>query len=140
MPVDVLREPDNPADKNAVALFAGGTQIGYLSAESAPWYAHALDSGEVEFTATLSDLYEFETDDERMLVSGEVTLTEHRLTRVESISWLAVVGAAASGSLNAFSIASLFVLAVAGQAIRWMDGRLFAFAKGAACFATCTGR
>ena len=70
MPVDVLREPDNPADKNAVALFAGGTQIGYLSAESASWYAHALDSGEVEFTATLSDLYEFETDDERMLVSG----------------------------------------------------------------------
>lgn len=134
MPVDVLREPDNPADKNAVALFAGGTQIGYRPAESAPWFARALDSGEVEFTATLSDLYEFETDDKRMLVSGEVTLTEHRLARVESISWLAVAGAAASCSLNGLCVAILFVLTVVGQAIRWIDGRLFAFAQGSRLF------
>ena len=45
-PVDLVPEPRNPADPNAVAvLSARGVQIGYLSAERAPWIAGMLRAG-----------------------------------------------------------------------------------------------
>jgi hypothetical protein len=42
-PVTLVREPKNPADPNAVAvLSARGIQIGYLTAERAPWFSAML--------------------------------------------------------------------------------------------------
>lgn len=58
-PVELQLEPKNPADPNAVAVFSvRGVQIGYLTAERAPWIGGKLRAGEVyqavfqEMTAT----------------------------------------------------------------------------------------
>lgn len=46
-PVDLRPEPRNPHDENAVAVFsARGIQVGYLSAERAPWIGRRLNAGE----------------------------------------------------------------------------------------------
>ena len=45
-PVDLVREPKNPADPRAVAVFsARGVQIGYLTAERAPWIGAMIGVG-----------------------------------------------------------------------------------------------
>ncbi len=46
-PVELRLEPKNPADPNAVAVFsARGVQLGYLTAERAPWIGAKLRNGE----------------------------------------------------------------------------------------------
>jgi len=45
-PVDLKLEPKNPADPNAVAVFSSrGIQIGYLTAERAPWIGGMIRTG-----------------------------------------------------------------------------------------------
>lgn len=45
-PVDLVPEPKNPADPHAIAVFsARGVQIGYLTADRAPWIGGMLRSG-----------------------------------------------------------------------------------------------
>jgi hypothetical protein len=45
-PVELRPEPDNPADEYAVAVYsARGIQIGYLTAERAPWIGGMLKAG-----------------------------------------------------------------------------------------------
>jgi len=45
-PVDLRPEPKNPVDPNAVAVFsARGVQIGYLTAERAPWIGGLIRAG-----------------------------------------------------------------------------------------------
>lgn len=47
-PVELRLEPKNPADKNAVAVFsARGVQLGYLTAERAPWIGGKIRAGEI---------------------------------------------------------------------------------------------
>lgn len=47
-PIELRREPKNPKDENAVAVFnATGMQMGYLSAERAPWISGMLLKGRV---------------------------------------------------------------------------------------------
>lgn len=47
-PVDLVPEPDNPADVNAVAVFSErGIQIGYLTAERAPLLSRDLRAGRI---------------------------------------------------------------------------------------------
>ena len=44
--VELVREPRNPADERAVAVFSQrGVQLGYLSAERAPWIGGMLLGG-----------------------------------------------------------------------------------------------
>jgi single-stranded-DNA-specific exonuclease len=44
--VILKREPDNPYDENAVAVFRqNGDQIAYLSRDNAAWVAHLMDEG-----------------------------------------------------------------------------------------------
>lgn len=46
-PVELRLEPKNPADPNAVAVFsARGVQLGYLTAERAPWIGGKIRNGE----------------------------------------------------------------------------------------------
>ncbi|MDO7843483.1 HIRAN domain-containing protein [Sphingomonas immobilis] len=46
-PVELRREPKNKADRNAVAVFSErGIQLGYLTAERAPWIGGKLAAGE----------------------------------------------------------------------------------------------
>ncbi len=46
-PVDLRREPKNPYDANAVAVFSGrGIQMGYLSAERAPLIGRRMQQEE----------------------------------------------------------------------------------------------
>jgi hypothetical protein len=55
-PVELILEPDNPADPQAVAVFsARGVQIGYLTAERAPWIGGMLKSGR-EIAAIFQEL------------------------------------------------------------------------------------
>jgi hypothetical protein len=45
-PVELRSEPTNKADQNAIAVFSSrGVQIGYLTAERAPWIGSKLASG-----------------------------------------------------------------------------------------------
>lgn len=45
-PVELRPEPTNRADPNAIAVFSSrGIQIGYLTAERAPWIGSKLASG-----------------------------------------------------------------------------------------------
>lgn len=45
-PVELRPEPNNPADEYAVAVYsARGIQIGYLSAERAPWIGGMIKQG-----------------------------------------------------------------------------------------------
>jgi hypothetical protein len=45
-PVELRPEPTNRADPNAIAVFSSrGVQIGYLTAERAPWIGSKLASG-----------------------------------------------------------------------------------------------
>ena len=45
-PVKLVPEPKNPVDPNAVAVFSvRGVQIGYLTAERAPWIGGMLRAG-----------------------------------------------------------------------------------------------
>jgi hypothetical protein len=41
----LVREPDNPRDRNAVAIYVGRSLIGYVSSEDAPRVAKCLDEG-----------------------------------------------------------------------------------------------
>jgi hypothetical protein len=41
----LVREQDNPRDRNAVAIYVGRSQIGYVSSEDAPRVAKCLDEG-----------------------------------------------------------------------------------------------
>lgn len=46
-PVELRREPKNKHDENAVAVFSErGVQLGYLTAERAPWIGGKLAAGE----------------------------------------------------------------------------------------------
>jgi hypothetical protein len=46
-PVELRREPKNKADRNAVAVYSErGIQLGYLTAERAPWIGGKLAAGE----------------------------------------------------------------------------------------------
>jgi hypothetical protein len=45
--VDLVPQPKHPKDRNAVAVFtARGTQLGYLTAERAPWISRRIAAGE----------------------------------------------------------------------------------------------
>lgn len=48
-PIDLVPEPDNPADRNAIAVYsARGIQIGYIKAERAALIGGAMRRGIVE--------------------------------------------------------------------------------------------
>jgi hypothetical protein len=45
-PIELRPEPKNPADENAVAVYScRGVQIGYITAERAPWIGAMLKRG-----------------------------------------------------------------------------------------------
>jgi HIRAN domain len=51
--IDLVREPTNPYDINAVALVScRGVQVGYLAREHAIWIAPMIDAGAI-FSATV---------------------------------------------------------------------------------------
>lgn len=57
-PVELRPEPKNPADPHAVAVFsARGIQLGYLTAERAPWIGAKLRAG-VELNAVFQSMSE----------------------------------------------------------------------------------
>ena len=46
--IDLVPQPKHPKDRNAVAVFtARGTQLGYLTAERAPWIGRRIADGEL---------------------------------------------------------------------------------------------
>lgn len=54
--VELIREPDNPYDRNAVRVCRiNGSQLGHLNARLAADLAYRIDRGEV-YTATISDI------------------------------------------------------------------------------------
>ena len=45
-PIELRREPNNPADPRAVAVYSSrGVQLGYLTAERAPWIGAMIGRG-----------------------------------------------------------------------------------------------
>lgn len=57
-PVDLIREPDNKYDKNAIKVITGDKQIGYIGKEYASIMAPLMDN-EIQFTAVVNDCGEF---------------------------------------------------------------------------------
>lgn len=55
-PLELRREPENPSNPNAVAVYrTTGQQIGYLSRKNAAWVAEIMDRG-AEVAAEVQDL------------------------------------------------------------------------------------
>lgn len=54
--LDLRREPGNTYDPDAIAVFCGDAQIGYLSAEIAEKYAADVDAGAISLSATVTDV------------------------------------------------------------------------------------
>ena len=55
-PAHCVREPNNPYDKNAIAVYdTENNQLGYFSADLAHSYAREMDKG-LRLTATISSL------------------------------------------------------------------------------------
>jgi hypothetical protein len=52
----LVREPNNPRDRNAVAIYVGRSQIGYVSSDDAPRVATCLDEGWT-YVASVGRLY-----------------------------------------------------------------------------------
>ena len=44
-PVTLIREPSNPHDKNAIRVYAGGGQLGFISRDEAKTMAPFIDRG-----------------------------------------------------------------------------------------------
>ena len=63
--LQLVREPSNPADPNAVGVCdRGGNHLGYLKREVAEWFAHKLDRGE-SFSACV-----YRKRDDGILIAG----------------------------------------------------------------------
>lgn len=61
-PAELRREPDNAFDRNAIAVYVRGRQIGYVPADVAETIAPGLDSGLLTLTAKVYKVGSFETD------------------------------------------------------------------------------
>ena len=55
-PLDLVREPNNKHDPNAIAVFYNDHQLGYLSAEIAGDYAKKLDQGTIHMEAFIEEI------------------------------------------------------------------------------------
>lgn len=54
--LDLVREPDNKHDNNAIAVYYNDKQLGYLSADIASQYAGKLDQGAISLSACIEDI------------------------------------------------------------------------------------
>ena len=55
-PLELRREPDNPHDANAIAVLAGGAQVGWVPREVAAELAGELDAGKPWSAVVLREL------------------------------------------------------------------------------------
>lgn len=55
-PLDLIREPQNKHDSNAIAVFYDDSQLGYLSADVAWEYAQRIDNGTIKLSARIEDI------------------------------------------------------------------------------------
>lgn len=51
-PVKLIHEPKNPHDKNAVAVYVAGEQVGYIPAEDAPHVRQVLSSKKIKYISS----------------------------------------------------------------------------------------
>lgn len=51
-PVKLIPEPKNPHDKNAVAVYVAGEQVGYIPAEDAPHVRQVLSSKKIKYISS----------------------------------------------------------------------------------------
>ncbi|WP_312723972.1 HIRAN domain-containing protein [Stutzerimonas kunmingensis] len=75
MPAQLIHEPDNPADKNAVAVFVAGKQIGYLKRDVAKWHVKRMDRGD-EASAIVHGVHGGTRDKPSIGVTLEVSVYE----------------------------------------------------------------
>lgn len=54
--LDLVREPNNKHDNNAIAVYYNDKQLGYLSADIASQYAGKLDQGAISLSACIEDI------------------------------------------------------------------------------------
>lgn len=54
--LELRREPDNPYDPDAIAVYCGGEQVGYVTAELADTFAEDLDAGAIKMEAVVSEV------------------------------------------------------------------------------------
>ncbi len=80
-PIFLVREPNNPHDPNAVALFTEGDRdIGYLPRDWAAEIAERLDAGS-PVTAKVAAVEPFETEQGLSLLGVRLEVTKYRKRR-----------------------------------------------------------
>ncbi len=77
-PVALVREPDNPHDKNAVSIQARGASIGHFNKQMAPGVAKVLDSGQ-ELTAYVVSCGE---ENPTKVIAAHPSIMMHLLRRI----------------------------------------------------------
>lgn len=73
--VELVREPENPYDSNAVAIYQDGAQVGYWNKGMARGLARVLDDGEELQAVGISD-------DPPKVVAGDPGVIEHLCRRM----------------------------------------------------------
>lgn len=83
-PVELRPEPTNMADPNAIAVFSSrGVQIGYLTAERAPWIGSKLAGG-VEIRAVFQSKTDYGAHIRANLVGADPTLPHPKSQRAQA--------------------------------------------------------
>lgn len=79
-PVELVREPDNPYDANAVAIHQDGQRVGYFNKGMSSELAKVLDRGEELQAMGISA-------DPPKVVASSPNIMDHLVRRIRSAEW-----------------------------------------------------
>lgn len=86
MNVVLKREPKNKYDPNAISVYIGGKQVGYLDADVCKWAAKNIDSGKVLYKSKVAEVWSFEGDEGRTVWMMDITFDRYEKQSVEVFS------------------------------------------------------
>lgn len=74
--LELVRDPDNPHDSNALAVFSNVGQLGFVPAEYAEQWSPLIDSGESRFTCGYFAVDEFKPEPGKRIVTLQLDVDE----------------------------------------------------------------
>ncbi len=77
--LELVRDPHNPVDPDAIAVFCPFGQIGYLPADWAAVWSPEIDSGRMRYTCGYRSVGSFTADDGREIVTAQIDVDQWEL-------------------------------------------------------------
>ena len=91
MPAQLVREPNNPHDPNAIAVFVNRQKVGYFARDVAEWAAKNIDSGRVRYKSVVEEVWSFVGDDDQEIYLISVTMQVQESREVEVLSPVRII-------------------------------------------------